>query len=513
MKRWAMVPLALVAIGASAAADPPARFAIVIGNNQPDHPRAGMLQFADDDALATHRLLVEAGVRSVLLTRLDDATARLHPEARPDGPPAWAALDAEIDRIADAARRARSAGHAVELLVFYSGHGDVAHGEGYVALEDRHLTRTALAALLARAPATRIHVIIDACKSYFMAFERGPGGRRERFTGGFFAPARSASANVGFVLSTSSDRDSHEWERFGGGVFSHQVRSALRGAADLDGDGRISYAELGAFLTVANQAIANPRLRPDFFVRPPDGTAAGLGETLLDWQAAPTASLTIDQPVGHVYVETVGGDRLLDVHAAPDAPITLRLPGEPPLFVRSDDGSGREYVIRTAAPARVSELTIATSAIASRGAEQVAFEQLFAAPFGRDGLRSFVARWTDEPVAAPVVDRDGDEPPGAARATARSIAGFTAVATGGLSLGAAAVMLEQYASHSSASQAARADTNRTLRRVGIAAAVLGATSVASGAVWFGLRATTQRVTTVAVVPGATGVALTIEGAW
>jgi hypothetical protein len=519
---------ALAALAAPAAADPPpVRFAIVIGNNQPDNPRAGTLHFADDDALATHRLLGEAGVRSVLLTRLDDMTARLHPEVRPDGPPAWTALDAQVDRIAGEIRREHAAGRAVELLVFYSGHGDVAHGEGYVALEDRHLTRTALAALLARAPATRSHVIIDACKSYFMAFERGPGGRRARFAGGFFAPAPSASAstNVGFVLSTSSDRDSHEWERFGGGVFSHQVRSALRGAADLDGDGRISYAELGAFLTVANQAIVNPRLRPDFFVRPPDGTPAGLTDTLLDWQAGAVASLIVDRPVGHMYVETAGGERVLDAHAAPDAPIILRLPHEPPLFVRRDDGSGREYVIRTAAAVRVSEITAEASVFASRGAAQIAFEQLFAAPFGRDDLRSFVAHWTGEPAtaeAAPGRDGDGDgdgDGAGSARATRQSIAGITALAAGGLSLGAAAVMLEQFATHRSAPQAERVDTNRTLRRFGIAAAVLGSVAVASGAVWLGLRINAPRSdgATLTVLPGAAGspagVTLAVEGLW
>ena len=73
--------------------------------------------------------------------------------------------------------RARAAqGEVVELLIFYSGHGDVDRGEGFVVLEDRRLTRTMLYALLARSPAAHNHVFIDACKSYFLAFDRGPGG-------------------------------------------------------------------------------------------------------------------------------------------------------------------------------------------------------------------------------------------------------------------------------------------------------------------------------------------------
>ena len=46
-----------------------ARFAIVIGNNQPEKLGSSVLRYADDDAVATHRLLVEAGVDSTLLVR------------------------------------------------------------------------------------------------------------------------------------------------------------------------------------------------------------------------------------------------------------------------------------------------------------------------------------------------------------------------------------------------------------------------------------------------------------
>ena len=107
-----------------------------------------------------------------------------------------------------AMRAQADAGVGSELFLFYSGHGDVDHGEGYVLLEDRRLTRGDLYALLARSPAARNHVFIDACKSYFLAFERGPGGRRTPYAGSFVAPSEPGRLdNVGLVLSTSSDRD------------------------------------------------------------------------------------------------------------------------------------------------------------------------------------------------------------------------------------------------------------------------------------------------------------------
>lgn len=114
-----------------------------------------------------------------------------------------------------------------------------------------------------------------------MAFAKGPGGQR-RALDISLAPAH-APENTGFILSTSSGRDSHEWDRYQSGVFSYQVRSALRGAADADRDATISYAELGVFLQRANAAIANPRYRPDFAIRPPGAHPPDLQQTVLVW--------------------------------------------------------------------------------------------------------------------------------------------------------------------------------------------------------------------------------------
>ena len=122
----------------------------------------------------------------------------------------------------------------------------------------------------------------------------------------------SRLANTGFVLSTSSDRDSHEWERYQAGILSHELRSALRGAADADRDGRITYAELGAFLVTANSNIENPTFRPDFTVRPPD---RDLRREVLRWETSRPAlrfggagAVADAAPsLGHVYVESARG--------------------------------------------------------------------------------------------------------------------------------------------------------------------------------------------------------------
>ncbi len=86
--------------GTAGAAQPlpaaPPRFAIVIGNNQPETAGPSVLRYADDDALSTHALLVEAGVDSVLLARPDADTRRMHPDVVPLGPPRGEVLDAAV---------------------------------------------------------------------------------------------------------------------------------------------------------------------------------------------------------------------------------------------------------------------------------------------------------------------------------------------------------------------------------------------------------------------------------
>ena len=51
---------------------------------------------------------------------------------------------------------------------------------------------------------------------------------------GGFLPRSGQSGRIGFLLSTSSGRESHEWEGVQAGVFSHEVRSGLYGAADVE---------------------------------------------------------------------------------------------------------------------------------------------------------------------------------------------------------------------------------------------------------------------------------------
>lgn len=476
-----LVALLLVGLSARAAAARPAapvaRFAIVIGNNQPDGNRAEPLRFADDDAVATHRLLMDAGVESHLLVTLDADSQRLHSSLNRDGTPSLRDLERVFSAISSEVRAHTQRGEATELLLFYSGHGDAEHGEGYVVLEDEHLTRSRLFSLLSRSPATRNHVFVDACKSYFLVYAKGPGGRRSAYAPAFVESAIPGQlANTGFVLSTSSDRDSHEWDHYQAGIFSYELRSALRGAADANHDGRINYAELGAFLSVANSGIKNAKLRPDFMVRPPRSGATG---EILGWKAE-TAALRLTGPSGHLYVETAQGERLLDAHPAAGEFVNVHLPELRPLFVRKDDESAEYVLTNQTSGEELALLTPTVPEVGRKGALNLALQQLFAAPFGSENVHEFEVQsmlvlppleTADVPTATP------------AHSTLGTVAGWVAIGAGGAALTLTGASIATSLSSKGESQVEVERHNQQVRTLNIASAVGYAIAGVAGLTW------------------------------
>jgi len=140
--------------------------------------------------------------------------------------------------------------------VVYAGHGEVHDGAWSLTLEDARLGEAEwMTDVVERLGADQSHVIIDACHADLIAQARGPGGARRTLAGFVERDAASRAGRVGFLLSSSVSGESHEWAGFEAGVFSHEVRSGLYGAADADGDGMVTYREIAAFVARANEAI------------------------------------------------------------------------------------------------------------------------------------------------------------------------------------------------------------------------------------------------------------------
>jgi hypothetical protein len=434
---WAMV---LSAAPAWASVDEPRPdahhtvqlLALVIGCNTTHDPEVPALRYADDDAIQNAKLMGQLGADVVLLVSPDQPSRSLHRDLQAQSPTKAAVLSAmtELNR---RMRAARAHGRTPIFYFFYSGHGEVRNNQGQVTLADSVLSRDEFLELLRSSDAAVNHVVIDACKSYFVVFERGASGTRHKVRDSLSEETHAVPANVGIFLSTSAATDSHEWEAFQGGVFNHEMRSALRGAADVNGDGLVTYEEAAAFIWNANRAIPNPRYRPHFFFRPAirgsDATAI-----LADLRIAKGDRFVMQATAGgRAFVENASGTRYLDLHPGKIGTLRMLLPTERPLFIRWP-AEGTEAEIPPGSPVAVAALVRRSLKTLVRGAEHVAFARLFSHPFDAASVVAFRARPAEEEISATPLPTDWTWP--------RRGLGVAAVA-----LGIAGGVLTAFANH------------------------------------------------------------------
>jgi len=380
---------ALVALAPAAAHADAAVVAVIVGVNAGIDPELPLLRYADDDAALYEELFHQLGARTYLLARPDDNTRRLHPQVSAAAqPPNRASLDRAVASAAELVSDARARGQPTALYFVYAGHGNVRDGESYISLEDDRLTASDLEHRVVDAvPADQIHVIIDACYSGLLARARGPGGERRPLQQFSRVRGLAADDRIGLLLSTSSARESHEWDGFQAGVFSYEVRSGMYGAADADGDGLISYREIAAFVARANAPIPNERFRPDVYARPPRS-----GGALVDLRAALHRRIEIDGHLGaHYLLEDERGVRILDFHNGSGQKVALVRPAAAgDLFLRRLDDN-REYRVAADAADVVAIAGVAPEAprALGRGAAHASFSLTFSLQFDEDVVRRF----------------------------------------------------------------------------------------------------------------------------
>jgi len=382
-------------LAVSLAAVPETSYAVIVGNNASPALGRRPLQYADDDAMkydAVFRGFVDPD-RIHLLTSADDDTARLFPEAsRRAAAPTRAALKAAMASVAEAAARSRAAGQRTRLYFVFAGHGDVDRGKGFLELQDGAFTGDDLEAALREAGADEAHVILDSCNSFFVLAPRKPGGRH--FTTPKDAALQLAERlpNVGVLLSTSAEAEVYEWSELQSGIFSHAVRSALTGAADVDSDGTVTYAELAAFVDTATRTVLNPNLRPQIFARGPRGDAKTTFASL-----SPGGTQLSATPAGplRLVLRDAAGLRWFDVHAEAGSTMKLRLPTID-MVVEREGGSVR---LSAGASAELEELPKVAAGPAPRGADD-ALRALFASPYGPKAFAEWQKRADAEAVSS-----------------------------------------------------------------------------------------------------------------
>ncbi|WP_328700961.1 hypothetical protein [Corallococcus silvisoli] len=389
----------LLLLGTAASAAPEqVHYALIVASNTGTEPSQAPLRYADDDGARYYELFAPRSREVVLLSVLDSDTQALHPGlAAKTRPPTHPALEEALARLNDRMAEDRARGAVPVLSFVFVGHGKRgAAGEGAVSLLDGPLTRTQLyARVLAPSKAAFIQLIVDACDSYFFVHSRGalPVGPAyvDAVKGLLGNRELERFPQVGVVLSTSSEQESHEWSAIRSGVFSHMVRSALSGAGDVNGDGKVDYAELRAFVAAASQGMDDVRGQPRVFIQPPAldrsfaltdlGSAASLGYLLV-----PTGLS------GRLWVEDARGIRVVELHKERERPLVVSLPPGRGYFLRTTGREAPFAVTRAGEVVDAGGLRWTESTMAARGAVEDALrDRLFSVPFGPRFYRGYMA--------------------------------------------------------------------------------------------------------------------------
>ena len=370
----------LFGLAAAPAPADAARLALIVGSNTALDPELDALRYADDDALRTAGLLGLVSEDVKVLLRPDDETQALNEDLGWAAPSREAVL-AAIDAMVAAGTRRAAAGEDVTLYFVYSGHGNYdAEGRGYLHLEDGRLTLRDLfhRLVVPTEGSCKVILIVDACNAGFLVSARGAARRR---AAGPATLHMEDYDHVGLILAASAAGEVREWGRYLSGIFSHQVRSGLLGGADLDGDGRILFSELAAFVAAANDAVVNPVYRLTPYIRAPLGApdhpvidyrdARSHTRVRVDVADARRLILTDDELVRHA-----------DLHLEEGFAPLVRLPDSGTWWFRIGD---REIRVEAGADEELllsAQPTSTRSHVSAKGVDSYLQRHLFEVPFG-----------------------------------------------------------------------------------------------------------------------------------
>jgi hypothetical protein len=427
---WTAVLFAVVALWtgpAQAEGDGAERFLLVVANNHSLDADVPSLRFADDDGARYYELLAPGASRAVLLTTFDDESQALYPElVQVARPPTRVNLTSALEELRGRIAAARKKGRTTTLHVVFTGHGEIAQGGGaaHFSLLDTVWTRDDMVdRVIAPQWADFTHLVVDACNAYFLVQGRG-GWENDEVEDPEYdrAVQRYLTTSdvlhryprTGILLSTAGAQEVHEWGAYRSGVFSHQLRSALVGAADVDGDGELRYDEIEAYVAAANAAVSNPKARISVTAQAPRQNRRV--PFLRLGSLRPAARLLIPEGKrGRFVIEDERGLRYADVTTGGDRPLSLALMGAGRAGARFHVRYGeQEAAVELSGPRNVevqyASLTWSPAQAQARSSVGEEFRaNLFAVPFSADFHRGYTASL--RPPGTLVVGAAPDEDP------------------------------------------------------------------------------------------------------
>src|SRR5215813_2414358 len=297
---------AAAVILASAARPPPLPFAyaIVVGSRS-GGPGQSPLKYATEDATRFGQLLVELG-------RYDRSHVRILQDPTPEQ------LLNELRAIEPALRERQALGEQTSLLFYYSGH---ARASG-LSLGTAELPLADLRSVLTSSPADLTVAILDACQS----------GAFSRIKSAEAAPdfsinsvAQLNTRGLAVLASSTSTELSQESDRLAGSYFTHHLMMAMRGAGDLDGDGRVTlteayrYAYARTLVDTAATSVGSQHATLETDLR-------GKGEVSLTYPKEASSSLSLAPELQGDVLVSIGESIVGELNKTAGNPIRLGLP-------------------------------------------------------------------------------------------------------------------------------------------------------------------------------------------
>ena len=306
MKRWRRWLIAgLTALGISVAAPDalaePVRLLVAAGSKI-GLPAERPLKFADNDAKRVRDVMVSlGGVRREHAFFVNE--------------PSRSDLYAAIDRAKAEASRHRA--EEVTLVFYFSGHGDrdALHlGSDRVLVSD-------LSAKLAEVPAGLRIAVTDACRA---TREKGFASDEPFAISATMVP--QASGQV-WLHASSDGEAAQESDELQGAIFTNAWLSGLRGAADVNGDARVTLDESFAF--AHSQTLIRSSKSSGVMEKPEAVMSLREAAPVVLTQTAARMG-TIALPRGkdtHFLVYSAGAKSVLsELWSSPDRQLMLRVP-------------------------------------------------------------------------------------------------------------------------------------------------------------------------------------------
>jgi hypothetical protein len=446
MKPASACLLALLLVTPAAAWAETAVYSVHVGvNSPPPGSELPSLRYADDDAARFYQFVRPFAKRAVLATVLDEESQRRHPALAGNCiSPRRDLVQEKLAEMAASMQTDRDAGKNVVLYLSYSGHGVREADETALVLLDGHLDRRFLEEKVLSLPANVIHLFIDACHAQGLVARRGviekEVSARSRVLSEWERSAilrddlLSLHPHVGALVAAATDRETHEWSRLQSGVFTHELLSALSGAADVNLDGKIVYSEVAAFISAANRSVKDPLAVIQVVSLPPQ---INRNAPILALAWIPDAALLEGIPagLGHFYLETSGGIRALDAHPEFRTALRLMLPPKERIWLRSGDLEA-SFESRPGKTVHFASLEYRSAeTLTARGSIDDSLRKgFFTSSFGASYYRGYVDRWG-------VVGVEFAEPPLVTQSLSRpsQVPAITCLVGSGLALASTAV--------------------------------------------------------------------------